>query len=606
MTIDGLLAQLKGVRRSGAGWAAFCPAHADTNPSLSIVERDGKILIHCHAGCSHEAVLAALGIGARELFSDSPTQPRIVAEYEYLDEHGNVLFVVERRDPKGFRQRRPDGKGGWVWNLQDARRVLYRLPELAQVDSVVVCEGEKDCEVARGLGLAATCNPGGAGKWRDEYSDALGGKAAVIIADADEPGRKHAQQVAASLMGKARSVKVVELPGSKDLSDWVEAGGNREALLGFIEARPEWTPAKSAVANGFTLTPLGDLLAQPDVPVDYVLENRLVAGTVSIVVAKPKVGKSTFARNLCLAVARGESFLGMKSKGGECIYLALEERAEDVRADFRAMGADGSEPIQVHAATAPAAGIASLCNLIRERRPVLVVVDPLFRLARIRDEKAYAETYDALGPVIDAARDAGTHVLLVHHAGKSLKADAIDSPLGSTALGGVVSAIIVMKRTDAYRTLQSVQRIGTDMPETVLEFDAETRRLCVGESRIDADRRGCEDAILTFLSTADGPQTQAQIREGVEGKTRTIRAALTALAESRRIAKSGEGTRGKPFLYELRFSGSHDLSGTGEPELRNGAQRLSDVSRIVVPTRAEESFLVPEVASSKPGKENEI
>jgi RecA-family ATPase len=87
------------------------------------------------------------------------------------------------------------------------------------------------------------------------------------------------------------------------------------------------------------------------------------------------------------------------------------------------------------------------------------VIDPLFRLARIRDEKAYAETYYALGPLIDVAREAGTHVMLTHHAGKSAKADAIDSPLGSTAIGGAVSTLIHLKRTETMRTIQTVQRI---------------------------------------------------------------------------------------------------------------------------------------------------
>src|SRR5215467_2319244 len=96
--------------------------------------------------------------------------------------------------------------------------------------------------------------------------------------------------------------------------------------------------------GGFVLTPIADLLARPDVPVEYVAENLLVAGTVSCVVGKPKVGKGTFARNLCLSVSRGEGFLELKTKRGECIYLALEEREEDLKNDFRAMGADCSEP----------------------------------------------------------------------------------------------------------------------------------------------------------------------------------------------------------------------------------------------------------------------
>ena len=279
--------------------------------------------------------------------------------------------------------------------------------------------------------------------------------------------------------------------------------------------------------------------------------------------------RARFARNLCLAVARGEDFLGLKTKKGECIYLALEEREEDIRKDFRAMGADGSEPIYIHAASAPAEGIAALCDLVRERKPVLVVIDPLFRLARIRDEKAYAETYAALGPLIDVAREIGTHVMFSHHAGKGMKADSVDSPLGSTAIGGVVSTLVVLKRTRDHRTIETVQRVGADIPETVLEFNSETRRLALGGTRFDADRQVCEIEILEFLKSASEPQTQEQIRSSVEGQTRVIRAALTALVAGGRVDRTGDGKKGKPFLYAFPNSGSEHIAGTRKPESEN-------------------------------------
>lgn len=136
---------------------------------------------------------------------------RIVATYDYTDENGKLLFQVCRFEPKKFSQRRPDGRSGWIWNLQGVRRVLYRLPEVVKAEQVFVCEGEKDADRLRSLGLVATTAPMGAGKWRPEYSEALRGKHVVILPDADEPGREHARQVAASLHGVAASVKVVNL-----------------------------------------------------------------------------------------------------------------------------------------------------------------------------------------------------------------------------------------------------------------------------------------------------------------------------------------------------------------------------------------------------------
>ena len=259
------------------------------------------------------------------------------------------------------------------------------------------------------------------------------------------------------------------------------------------------------------------------------------------------------------------------------------------------MGADGSEPILIHAATAPAEGIRALCELIRERHTIFVVVDPLFRLARIRDEKAYAETYAALGPLIDAARIAGTHVLATHHAGKSLKADAIHSPLGSTAIGGAVSALFVMRRTEAYRTLQSVQRVGPDMGENVLKFDSDSKRLSISGTRSDADRVDCEQEILEFLTSAGGPQTQEQIRDGVEGRTKVIRAALTALVAGGKVAKTGDGKKGKPFLYKCWFSRSRHIDGNQKTRIQTDPQPLSTVSELLVPGIPQESMVVPDM-----------
>jgi hypothetical protein len=344
---------------------------------------------------------------------------------------------------------------------------------------------------------------------------------------------------------------------------------------------------------GFALTHLADLLARPDVPVEYVVENLLVAGTVSCVIAKPKVGKSTLARNLCLCVSRGEHFLGSKTRQGECIYLALEEREEDLKNDFRGMGADGSEPIYIHAAAAPAEGIAALCDLVRRRRPVLVVIDPLFRLARIRDEKAYGETYAALGPLIDVAREACTHVLLTHHAGKSAKADAIDSPLGSTAIGGAVCTLVLLKRTESMRTIQSVQRIGQDLPETVLRFDLDTHSLSLGEDKCEANIQTISGAILERLQAAQGAKTEEEIDQSVEGKTGLKRKALRRLVEQGRVGREGTGKRGDAFKYRCSFSRSTYMSGTREQETEKGPEPRINSGDTLVPGFPAGSLLVP-------------
>ena len=173
--------------------------------------------------------------------------------YDYRDERGMLLFQVVRLVGKSFRQRRPDGNGGWEWSLGDTRRVLYQLPALlaAPTDArVFVVEGEKDVETLRRLGAVATCNPMGAGKWHSVEEcarTALAGRIVVIVADADKPGREHAAQVSSALATVAASVRTVELP-KKDVTDWIEGGGT---LAGLEQAAQESANVQRLEALGF-------------------------------------------------------------------------------------------------------------------------------------------------------------------------------------------------------------------------------------------------------------------------------------------------------------------------------------------------------------------
>ena len=230
--------------------AGLLPGHPDRVASLAVAVGDeGRTLLHCHANCSTAEVCAAVGITEADLFErrNGNGSREIVATYPYVDESGTLLFEVVRFAPKDFRQRKPDGNGGWEWKLGKTRRVLYRLPEVVEAakagGKVCVVEGEKDV-LALDHDVTATCNAGGAGKWRAEYSESLRGAQVAVLADADEPGRKHAREVAASLQGKAASVKLLEPPeGSKDVSEHLAAGGKLSELVEMEAPSTEGKPA---------------------------------------------------------------------------------------------------------------------------------------------------------------------------------------------------------------------------------------------------------------------------------------------------------------------------------------------------------------------------
>jgi putative DNA primase/helicase len=249
MNIDDIINKLQGVKKQGDGYIALCPAHDDNKQSLSIkTAEDGAILVHCHAGCSAQSIVSALRITMKDLFpSNGKSDNNIIATYNYHDAEGNLIYQVIRREGKGFTQCRPDGHGGQIWNLKGITPTIYHLPDVMKAiqegQTIYIPEGEKDCNSLYDIGLVATTNNGGAGKWRDNLSEYLKNANVVILPDNDDPGRKHAQQVADSLKGIASSVKVLELPGLKekgDITDWLRQDGTCERLLELAIDAPEW------------------------------------------------------------------------------------------------------------------------------------------------------------------------------------------------------------------------------------------------------------------------------------------------------------------------------------------------------------------------------
>lgn len=232
--IEDVLAQLKGVKKVGTGWVAKCPCHEDTHASLSIGEgTDGRILLYCHAGCGYTDIRDALGLtpDSDEEFvpSDWKGKP-IVQYYDYRDENGNLLYVVCRTADKEFPAYDPHLQ---KWRMP-SKRVLFHLPDViravADNKTLFIVEGEKDVLTLNSLGHHATCSPGGAGQWKEEYTVYLYNANVCIIADNDEPGKAHARMIAAQLEGVADTVVGAIALTGKDVTDHIEAGHSLDEL----------------------------------------------------------------------------------------------------------------------------------------------------------------------------------------------------------------------------------------------------------------------------------------------------------------------------------------------------------------------------------------
>jgi hypothetical protein len=245
-------------------------------------------------------------------------------------------------------------------------------------------------------------------------------------------------------------------------------------------------------------------------------------------------------------------FLEKETKQGQVIYLALEEKRDEVKKHFRDMGADGTEEIYIHAASAPVDGLIQLKTIAEEKKPALIIIDPLFRMTRIKDSNDYAQVTQALEPLLILARETGAHVMCVHHLGKGDRQGG-DSILGSTAIFASVDTAILMKRNDKQRTIHTIQRYGEDMEERVLHFDQDTRTITLGQSKIGEDIERIKKAIVDFLSTQTDLLTEPDILSEIEGTNALKKKALRALVPDV-IDRGGTGKRNDPYKYNLKDS----------------------------------------------------
>lgn len=253
----------RGGKRHGDEINFRCPAHEDDNPSADWNrKKNAWHCIVCGASGSTRDLAVRLGIPVPE----RRQAEQVAATYDYRDASGKLLYQKVRLVPKSFRLRRPDGAGGWRYDMEGTTRVLYRLPELlASGDATVyLVEGEKDADNLAARGLVATTAPDGASKgqkqkWLPHYNQWLASRDVVVIPDNDEAGRALAAFVAGSLRGTARSVRVLALPDlapKGDVSDWLLSGGSTDELVRLAAGCPEWEPP--AEPQGISAYPLTD------------------------------------------------------------------------------------------------------------------------------------------------------------------------------------------------------------------------------------------------------------------------------------------------------------------------------------------------------------
>jgi 5S rRNA maturation endonuclease (ribonuclease M5) len=434
----------------------------------------------CRCGRTHTPDLSRLNKngGADRHFRPDTAAPngrtgkqqdaRIVATYTYTDEQGNPLYRVLRYDPKGFKQQTLIG-GVWVWGLK-CDRVLYRLPEvIAGVeaeDEIWIAEGEKDVDALRELGVVATCNSGGAGKF-DGTSDTgwLERADVVIVEDQDDAGRKHAAQVKEHLHF-AKSVRIVRPKEGKDAADHIAAG---HGIADFVEVKPEPEPSIFWTPEDF---------ATDKVP-DAVVDKTLHEGSITLLTGDSKAGKSYFSIQLAMCVATGESFMGMDCRKGPVIYLSLEMVAGLVRDRMEAISRDtGVRMPRINEEFffyGPGLGRSAAMNLlngdgidllrrmVREAQPVLIVFDTFhkFTLSEGGDPMDNHGMSKVFAALYAEAQACGAAFLVLDHTAKGAQYHASTSAIGAQSKGASSSTILKLTRDEGTYKLECESHFGS-------------------------------------------------------------------------------------------------------------------------------------------------
>lgn len=464
---DDLRATIEAARADGHEHQIRCPAHDDRRASLSVGRGDdGRILLRCHAGCTTESVLQAAGLSWSDLMpaqdKSSFGRATIVSTYDYRDEHGELLYQVVRMSPKSFRQRRPDGDE-WSWSVRGVRRVVYHLHELQGRSTVWIVEGERDVDRLWSMDIPATCNPGGAGKWNDDYTAQLvdaGVQRVVILPDADNPGRQHADQAARSCHAAGLAVKVVELPGltdKQDVSDWLASAHGRDELVATVKSAARYEPPadeKPQIGTGEVIyRRLADVQARP---IDWLWPWRFARGKVSLIAGDPGLGKSQITASLAAIVSTGGQWPVDRTRcqqGNVVVISAEDDAADTIVPRLQAAGADLERCFKFDAVRVidddgeRQRSFSLLTDISRLEEVVarvggasLVVVDPVSAFLGSGKIDSH-NTTDIRGVMLtlqELAERTGASVICISHLSKGRQRQALMAVMGS--LGWVAAA----------------------------------------------------------------------------------------------------------------------------------------------------------------------
>jgi hypothetical protein len=309
-----------------------CKDHVRNKLGMAPFQHNGH-----HTRVSDAAIDAALRGAIAGQQQQASSRGRIVAEYNYSDRDGTLLYQVVRFEPKKFAHRKPDGNGGWIWQGSE-RRVLYRWPDLLKYPdaTVFVCEGEKDADRVASLDHCATTVA--SGEWTIDCIKALAGRNCLILEDNDDRGQEKAREAATALYGTAKTIRIVrlpDLPDKGDVSNWLDADPRRaDKLVDISFNAPPWaphdSPPSSTSSPGQPLIQSSAAFIAAYVPPDYLIDGLLQRRYCYSLTGRTGDGKTAIALLVAAHVGIGKPLASREVEKGRVVIFA-GENPDDVR-----------------------------------------------------------------------------------------------------------------------------------------------------------------------------------------------------------------------------------------------------------------------------------
>ena len=494
---------LQGVRKGVRGWIACCPSHTDRHPSLSIgLGKDGRVLVHCFAGCSSEAIVSAMGLQMADLFPEQPTA--FLHHPRASHQHVTVLQLAQDKKlpwqflcnlgltdisrgvripyycldgtvaPRHRIRTALVAKDGSWWNKELGEIVPYgleRLEEARKAGFLVLVEGESDCWTLWLHRFPALGLPGAEMTQTLKESYLQGIERLYVVQEPDAAGTKFVENVSRLLtawnwQGTALRVSLSDAKDPNALHQRDHKAFQttfQQALDHACQFSPETEPVneisishEEAGENFEAPFTLQRLLDVPFSLPQWVIPHLLPEGLL-LLVGKPKQGKSWLALQMALAIASGTLlFDSYAARQAGVLYLALEDTPQRLQARTKQLlstmtGKPTALEFAVQWPRLDEGGLAQLETYLQSHTQIrLVIIDTWTKLAPQTGPRArtqYEGDYAALAPLKHVADTQHISILVIHHLRKASGQDVLDEITGSTGLTGAVDGMLVLKRT---------------------------------------------------------------------------------------------------------------------------------------------------------------